>query len=172
MSIIHEALKKAGEPMVTEAPQTAADNRSGFRPELLRKKSRSNWGPFVAMLVLVLVGAPVFMPMLSNRSKANSEISVGSPLSASAGNMKHQFAIEEAPIPMMPAASLKLGGARAPRFSLNGIVYAPEDSYALINGKVIRVGDHVGDATLTQVTPNEAVLDLRGEKIVLPADAS
>ena len=169
MSIIHEALKKAGEPMMTETPQTTPESKPGFRPELLKKKSRGNWGPFITTLVLVLVGTPIFVPMINRHGKPNDEISVGSPLPTSSSNVKRQFAIEEAALPMMPNVSKF--GAPMPRFSLSGLVYSPEDSYALINGKVVRIGERVGNATLAQVTPNEAVLDLRGEKIVLRANA-
>ena len=168
MSMIHEALKKAGQPMMAEEPQNTSETKSGFRPELLRKKPRSPWGPFIALLVLVLVGAPVFAPLIHHSDKTNGEISAGLPLSASSGSMKRQFAIEETVLPVMPNA-WKTPARHLPNFSLSGLVYSPEDSYGLINGKVVRVGEHVGDATLTQVTPNEAVLDYRGEKIVLSA---
>ena len=171
MSIIHEALKKTGQPVITESQKNTPGTKPGFRPELLRKKPRSQWGPFMATVVLVLIGAPVLAPMLSAPRGTNAvrEISAGSALSTS-GNMKRQFAIEEAPIPMLPNFS-RPGAVKSPRFALSGLVYSNEDSYCLINGKVVRVGERVGDATLVQVTPNAAVLDYRGEKIVLAADA-
>lgn len=173
MSVIHEALKKSGQPIMTETPRNAQESRPGFRPELLRKKPRSNWGPFVGLVVLVLVGAPVIAPLLDTPSGSNPvrEISAGSPFSASS-NMKRQFAIEEAPLPAMPALSKARPGGRMPLFSLTGLVYSNTDSYCLINGQVVRVGDRVGDAVLSQVTPEGAVLDYRGEKIVLLADGT
>ncbi len=164
MSIIHEALKKAGEPVMTESKKSG--DKSEFRPEFIRKKQRSALGPLVAVLVLIIVGMPVFAPLL-NKKGSEREVSMGSPL-ASLGRVNQQFGIEEAPLPAMPAP-VKLAPARVGKFSMSGLIYSTGESYALINGTVVRVGERVGDATVVEITPNEAVLDKNGEKIVLSA---
>ncbi len=152
MSIINEALKKTGQSVAHEP-----------RPELLRKRSRVNWGPFFVMGILALVTAPILAPWFSRPYKTTqAALQVPSGTTVGAGQMRGQFAIEETSLAMAPV----------PNFALSGLVYSKADSYCLINGKVLKIGDQVGGATLSQVTPNEAVLNYRGEKIVLPASAA
>lgn len=162
MSIINEALKKAGQPILAD------------RPEFSRRKTRMNWGPIFIMGILLLITTPILAPMLNSPYKTGSvkEVSLGSALPGASVQMKKQFSIEEAPAPMLagPPSTSRTGWM--PNFSLSGLVYSKTDSYCLINGKVVRVGETIGDATLVEVTPSGAVLDYRGEKIVLPANAA
>ncbi len=170
MSIINEALKKAGQPIVgekksyEEQKNLSHEPKSKFRVELLRKKAPVNWGPVVIMGLLALITAPIIAPLFNSpyKSSAQKLPPGGIAAEASFGPVSKQFAIEESPI----------STTAVPNFSLNGLVYSNTDSYCLINGKVMRVGDQVNGATLSQVTPNQAVLDYRGEKIVLPASAA
>ena len=174
MSIINEALKKTGQPIIAEAQKTAQETKSGFRPELLRKKSRMNWGPVFMIGVLTLITMPILTPLFYNPYKTTPirEVSIGSALAIPNSRMSGQFAIEEMPIAMTHRSAAIPPVELLPNFSLNGLVYSKTDSYCLINGKVMRVGDRVGGATLSQVTPNKAVLDYHGEKVVLPANAA
>ena len=171
MSIINEALKKTTQPIMTETQKTTQETR----PELLRRKTRMNWGPIFVIGVLVLITAPILTPLFYSPYKTTSpikEIPIGSVLAASNSRMSGQFAVEEAPIATTSRLAAAPSTGPLSNFSLNGLVYSKTDSYCLINGKVMRIGDRVGGATLLQVTPNEAVLDYRGEKIVLPANAA
>ena len=161
MSIINDALKKAGQPIYAET------KKSGFQPELLKKKGRINWGPLFVAAVLVLVTAPILAPIVKDLSLTSPEQAPELPTTI----MKKQFAVEEVPTP--PAIERPaLMGVRIPRFSLNGLIYSEGGSYCLINGKVVKAGETVSGATLVRVTPTEAVLDYLGEKIVLTADAA
>ena len=154
MSIINEALKKAGQPILAD------------HPELRKKKSRVNWGPIFVIGVLALITAPLLAPWFNSPYKT-TQMDKKTPklpaLETSNSRMSGQFAVEESPIAIGPSL---------PNFSLSGLVYSKTDSYCLINGKVMRIGDQVGGATLSEVTPREVVLDYRGEKVVLPANAA
>ena len=75
---------------------------------------------------------------------------------------KAQFTIEEAPFTMNASLYPR------PNLLLSGLVFqTPQDSYCIINDKIVKVGDSIDGARLNRVTPNEAVLDFHGEKIVL-----
>ena len=156
MSVIHEALKKTGQPVE-------------FRPPLFLKKKKSiNWGPFFVVSVLVLIVSPILAPIF--RSPYHNEVLPSKPSEITDSNRKAQFAVEETPIAAVlppPAAVTSI----LPNFDLNGLVYSHSDSYCLINGKVVKVGEQVNGATLVKVTPSEAVLNYRGQEIVLPAAA-
>ena len=154
MSIINEALKKAGQPIITE--------RSEFR----KKKTRMNWGPVFVMGVLALITTPLLAPLFNapyKTAQAGKKSPAFTMPETSSGRVSGQFAVEEAPL---------AAGPSMPNFSLSGLVYSKTDSYCLINGKVMRIGDQIGGATLSEVTPREVVLNYRGEKVVLPASAA
>ena len=156
MSVIHEALKKTGQPVE-------------FHPQLFLKKKKSiNWGPFFVMSVLVLIVSPILAPIFRNPYRNESLPS--RPSENKGSYMKAQFAVEETPIAAAVSPVAEPTHA-LPNFNLNGLVYAHNDSYCLINGKVIKVGETVGGATLVKVTPNEAELNYQGQDIVLPASA-
>ena len=147
MSMIHEALKKTGQTVVSEIK-----NKSN------EKRPHAHWGPTLLIAILVFVALPFLSPWFVSRK--TDVIQTPSP------NMKNQFAVEEIPmIPPRPDSGI-------PRFVLSGLVYSSGGSYCLINGKVLKVGETVSGATLVSVTPSEAVLDLDGKTIVLPAGSS
>ena len=158
MSIIHDALKKTNQPIVTQT------KKEPFRPELLKGKSRVNWGPLLVVAILTLITAPILAPVFHDLSPTPA-----APASrGNSANMKAQFAIEEAPIaPVLRPATASGGPAQ---FALTGLIYSPEGSYCLINGKVVKAGELVSGAKLVSVTANEAILDYRGERIILPAN--
>ena len=55
MSIINEALKKAGQA-----------SKIGLGIEMERKKSRMNWGPIFVLLVLFFITGPIIAPIFSS----------------------------------------------------------------------------------------------------------
>ena len=182
MSIINEALKKAQrEPAPAAAPAAPIVHnlrlKTEFREDLLGKKARINWGPAFVILVLLLIVGPILAPIFStpfkvatptNPSPAPRElVSVGSvvpqtPLHSPA--MHSQFAIEE-----MPAAPVFQG--MRPELTLSGIVFSEKESYCLINGKVLRLGETISGAEVRQITSNQVVLNSGGENITLTTNA-
>lgn len=69
---------------------------------------------------------------------------------------------ERLPDPTEPPASLDLKAVAqaAPRAEpvLQAVQREGMRFYALVDGRSVRVGDRVGDATVVQITPNEVVL--------------
>lgn len=182
MSIINEALKKAGQTVVPTSikkESSPIDIKSGFRPELIRKRKQMNWGPLFVLAVLALITAPIVAPLFHNPYKNTGatysavDIAELPAMKVSNSNMKAQFGMEETaintPLRSLPSSPSAISRS-VPNFSLNGIVYSSAESYCLINGKVIKTGEKIGGATLVKVTPNEAILDYEGEKVVLTAN--
>lgn len=153
MSIINEALKKAGQPILTEIK----DARKGPRA--------MNWGPVFVIGVLLVIGAPILTPILrDSRSSDGSARQTAVGPEVSHPEVRRQFGVEETALP-------RTAQGMGPRFAMSGLVFSNETSYCLINGKVLKVGDAVGEARLVRITPDSAVLEYRGQQIVLPASA-
>ena len=165
MSVINEALKKANRTPGTGSPA---------KPEVLlqravpaKRNSPINWGPIFVMAVLLLIVSPIVVPLF------RSPYSNAAGGAYTQGNMRAQFAVEEVPIPVPPLAALPAQTAVSstpPNFWLNGLVYSDKDSYCLINGKIVKLGETVGGATLIKVTPSQAVLRYEGRDIMLAAN--
>ncbi len=175
MSVINEALKKSGQPVVAETQKNTQETKSEFRSQLLKKKTRVPWGAIFVVSLLALLTTPIWSTLFYGSNKTSvktKEISGRSALEVSSGRMSGQFAVEESAIAPASRPMTAPWGAQIPNFSLNGLVYSKTDSYCLINGKIMRIGDRIGEATLSQVTPNEVILDYRGKKIILPANAA
>ncbi len=190
MSIINEALKKAGRE---KGDLSSSQGRpsvktgvsiEGFSIEIERKKSKMNWGPIFVLLVLFLITGPIIAPIFSSPFKGggllgNTTAAETAPdlktnpgtqiasLPASAGsiNRKAQFGIEEASV--FQSLTQQPHIIQTPYLKLSGIVYSSNASYCIINNKIIRIGEDVQGAKLTRVTPKEAILDYQGEKVIL-----
>jgi thioredoxin-related protein len=57
-----------------------------------------------------------------------------------------------------------------PDFTLNGILYDPQEPRALVNNAVVKVGDTVDGAEVTMITQKEVELSYEGRAIVLDLD--
>ncbi|MEK7774613.1 MAG: hypothetical protein AAB305_01865 [Candidatus Zixiibacteriota bacterium] len=57
--------------------------------------------------------------------------------------------------------------AASPQWNLSGIVYSPTDPLAIINGKMVRVGDAVDNAKVTKIEKKNVTLDYGGSSITL-----
>lgn len=73
-----------------------------------------------------------------------------------------QFLIEELPKAAAPPPEMV---ALRPRLHLSGIMVSPDDSYCVINGSVVRVGDVVGGARVIMIHRSKVVVKL-GEEII------
>jgi len=51
------------------------------------------------------------------------------------------------------------------KIDIQGVVWSPEGSVAVVEGKPRRVGDSVGEATIAEIRPGEVVFILRGVRI-------
>ena len=48
---------------------------------------------------------------------------------------------------------------------LQSILVSPQRRLAVISGRTVRVGDHVGDAVVTEILPYEVVLQRNGQEV-------
>jgi type II secretory pathway component PulC len=55
----------------------------------------------------------------------------------------------------------------SPQWNLSGIVYSPKDPLAIINGKMVRVGDIIEDAKVTKIEKKKVTLDYSGSSMTL-----
>ena len=186
MSIINEALKKATREK--EAGFSPRDNelaRRNIEIAFQRKKPRLNWGPIFILLVLALITGPIVAPLFSTPFKT-AAYSTGSLSPQSAAQnvparpatdlakavvnsepsvaRKAQFAVEESPL---FGNSQTHALWRMPSLNLSGIVYSPEESYCIINNKIVKAGDTVQGAKLLSVLRNRVTLDYQGKAVSL-----
>ena len=184
MSIINEALKKAvREKGVSHS--VAADEatvRRHIELEFSPKKSKFNWGPIFILLVLVLISGPIVAPLFSTPSH---NVSLGTPINhtitqnisattntdlASASfndngaNRKAQFAVEESPLFQGQSPVII---SRIPDLNLSGIVYSAQQSYCIINNRIVKTGDTIQGAKLVNVSQNTVTLDYQGKEMML-----
>ena len=157
MSVIHDALKKIGEPVIKQSRNIPV------QPKKIADRRRKS---FVFPVIVLVAAGSIFGVRLLGQGPATTP----RPVSALG-----QFSIEETPVPA-PAAShspLMLlqpvqNKNRAP-FVLSGIVAAGPDSYCLVNGVVLKQGQNIGGATVESITSEKVTLDFQGKKIELAA---
>ena len=165
MSIINDALKKAQKQDNQPKSTPAAEGRPGVEvQQYQKKKSDVNWGPFFVLAVLLLITGPIVAPLFSSPFRNQSHTSLNAPQdlkTQAVDARKAQFGIEEAPANMMPLMAI-------PNLAVTGIVYSDQDSYCIINGKILKVGDKIQGAKLVDVTPMSVTLEYHGERLTLP----
>lgn len=165
MSIIHEAMKKTGQPASQpekqKQPHTILEKKPAYAPKVEvsrpeRVRSSANWGPLLVLVVCFLAAGPLLAPHFLKPSA----------LPAPA----RQFAVEEAPLPVAAVGKRmpSLAFTKREAFTLSGVVYSQKESYCLINGLVLRVGEQIGGATVQKITPDEVVLDVSGRTLTIP----
>lgn len=186
MSIINEALKKAiREKEVGFSPQDHKLARRNIEIAFQRKKPSLNWGPIFILLVLVLITGPIVAPLFSTPFKIAAYSASNLSPQAVAQNVpvrpamdlaktvvssepsaarKAQFAVEESPF---FGNSKTQALQQMPSLNLSGIVYSPEESYCIINNKIIKKGDTVQGAKLLSVSHNRVTLDYQGKAVSL-----
>jgi hypothetical protein len=54
-----------------------------------------------------------------------------------------------------------------PDLQLQGLIYNGENSTAVINGRTLRVGRHIGEVKLVAIAANTVTVELSGEQRVL-----
>lgn len=171
MSIINEALKKAGREKAQadgyKIDVGVEDARKNLNHEFRRRTDGANWGPLFILVVLVLVTAPLVAPTVGGwmRQWPSSTSSVEL-ASAPASTKQAQFTIEEAPL-FSPAASVPTFVARS-GFNVSGVMVSPSGSYGIINDQVVRPGERIDGAKLVEITPDKVVLEIDGQMKEIP----
>ena len=176
MSIIHEALKKAGQQVIADNGRSRAVRPSPAPqapayPPIEQPRSRTThagWVPFLVLGVLASVAAPLVAPRFFHTAPALE------PRTVSAGrevapDLRAQFGVEEtpavAPWPILPRPAQTV--PQVP-YRLTGVVYSKAASYCLLNKKVLMEGEQVDGAIVESITPKQVILNAGGEKITVP----
>lgn len=159
----------AGQAGAVAAAPAAISAPAGNRPievHLERGKHGMNWGPIFVVLVLLLITGPILVPLFATPFKraaqdtAPQQRLAAKPAAIAENETRQtQFAIEEMPLPFVQLPSL----------NLSGVVYAPnEDSYAIINDKIVKSGESVGGAKVVRVSADKVTLMYQGQVVDLP----
>lgn len=173
MSIINEALKKAGkEKEYTHSVPVLQVIKSAPEMGAPAKKPSFNWGPLFVILVLLLITGPIVAPLFSTPFKRGELIhsefmvsqqkEVSAPVPASTPAPR-QFLIEESPL-FQSAVPLP---ANPPALNLSGIMRSPSDAYCIINNKIVKMGESIEGARLIRVESDHVVLDFKGREITV-----
>jgi hypothetical protein len=152
MSIIHDALKKAGE-----------DKAAGPKVEIRRaaKAGGFNAGLLFVVTTLLIVGALTLAPLSKTARYGKQPAPLGitpnavTVLQPSSSGVSGQFGIEEISRSATP-------------FMLSGIVVGSGRAYGIINNRIVEPGQKVGGATVRAITDREVTLDYNGQTLLLP----
>ena len=184
MSLIEESLRRQEDPTIKKATvqpasgaratQTAeappaAKPAQAWAPTRPVQSSSSAEGIRISSLLLVAAMALVAVAgwkvwaardqWLPARSSAEQPAQATSPLVKTPAAPVSQAA-------SAPAPRSRERDSRAP--ILQGVVLGGESPYALINGGIFRVGDALGDATISGIEPRHVILDRKdGSRISL-----
>ena len=155
MSIIYDALKKvekSGEPALKDSKPTPAP-----------KNKIRNYLIYILFLTLGLFASRIFFTYL-NRQPSQAK---------PAKQTKTISPVNNTPKPPPPQQTQPLPAAvntevpAKPTFILNGIFSSGEESYALINNQIVKLGDKISGAVIKKISPEEVLLDSEGSEIRL-----
>ncbi len=151
MSIIYDALKK-----VEESKEVEASLKNG-------RLKHSNLKYYVAYFIVVVLGVAVARIIFSFSLKA-----VSLPAAVSSFNPANKPPEEKtvltsvlAPDPqavIAPVVEEPKKIARYEKFVLSGIFYSDQDSYAVVNNRVVKAGDAVDEATVAKINADNVLL--------------
>lgn len=174
MSVIEEALRRAQDPILSEAegsPATPPPSRAGAsreRPLVLAHSTPgpdvsplSRWArPFpsralVAALTIGGIAAVLIIGGTAWRRMSSTPHPMPPPASASTVDEARPT---RAPSSVVPATAERGATASRQAFLLTGVAEGNGEPYALINERIVRVGEAVGDATLVRVANGSVTL--------------
>lgn len=186
MSIIHSALKKAeleqqkkNEPCAISVDEIIALAEKGVspkplappKPSILKRRS-SILGPVSIMGAVVLVALLWFLISLTARASKNfgntpplTRKTVAS-LPSTPPPIAHPSPLQQA---VKPIQSLFVT-SETRDFHLSGIVSRGGKATAMINDKLVDVGDSVKDAKVVSITEKTVILERGGKNLVVHLD--
>lgn len=162
MSIIYDALKKVEKNNDISTPSDS-------------KKAQAPKGNFILLFILsVLViifgcfaGNQFFNFISKNQSNAGlsgnaaqiiSKAQVPALAQVQGSSVSPDLPVKTTP-PSEAGSSLKpkeeIKKTQPPELSIEGIMYSPESSFALINKRIVKVGDKVSGAAVVRITKSE-----------------
>lgn len=160
MSIINEAIKKARKQSAIgdiNAGEGSTRGRISITPSFRPSEIRWTMIAVVSLVITVsLLGSLILYKHLNR-----PDIVVPPPLPGSTAiTPSPEAAVQPRAVP--PAAK------RNTTWELNGIVYEPQDKWAIINDRIVREGDFVGDGKLAVIEKDFVKIERPdGEKVIL-----
>jgi hypothetical protein len=152
MSIIYDALKKV--------EGTTADLKERKHEDKPKTKNKNH---YLIYAFVVVAGLAIANFAFSYFSK--SALTIPEAKTTPEAPAKTIAAVpEQKEIAVEKIEIKKLGNSD---FSLNGIFFSEDDTYALVNNQVVKIGDSVNGATVKDITVNTVVLGLGDEELTL-----
>jgi len=152
MSIINEALKK-----------TEQSIHKNSIPEIPKSATK----PYIIYILILIAGL-----FLSNfvfvllRHKTETAVTVKKSPDLTDQPVKEIKTIPPISV-VTPGPTLEENKTPQANFVLSGIFFSDNDSYALVNNKIVRENDSVDGATVKTITANTVELDSKGLLITL-----
>lgn len=161
MSIIYDALKKVQKNITSESI-----------PRLdtaLSVKARHKTNPILILILLVCLVLTLanfsylFFKHYQNIKSVKKELppvelkTIPAPAAKETG----QTPVTNVEQPVAPIAPAE------PELALNGVFFEQGDGYALINNKIVQVGDQINHAKVKEITLNGVELEFEGKSIKL-----
>ncbi|MGA2774772.1 MAG: hypothetical protein ABSE81_01765 [Candidatus Omnitrophota bacterium] len=158
MSIIYDALKK-----VEQSGTPLLKNKSDKEITVPKNKVKRYLiyilfmalGLFFANILLSYLGPALTKVKAVNETKSN----------LTQNKLPIQPPVQQTLPP--PAIIEKPAPPPKPTLALNGIFFSGEESYALINNQIVKVGDKISGAVIKKISSDEVLLNFEGSEIKL-----
>jgi hypothetical protein len=157
MSIVHDALKKiqaSGKISFEAKPDKVYKPKFKFKTYL----------PYILVVCFGFFIASVFFGLsrpLLRRYLQPSKISKNT-VPVNPPQPQENPALE-----IIPTAPKEAREEPQGRFVLNGVFFSEDEGYALINNRILKMGDTIGGATVVGISKEEVELDSKGSIIKL-----
>jgi len=171
MSIIYDALKKTEKSINTH--NTDPQVEAALKKKRIKNKIKTSFLYLLAIGVGLFAGNLFFVSLSKSKilTKAHPEPKssvkkiafVSHQPEALSVKPKEASLVENLPILSSPKKSSHQS------FVLNGLFFSQNEGYALINNRVVKVGDSVGGAVVKKIELEEVELEQEGSKIKLSA---
>jgi len=161
MSIIYDALKKV-EATAANEPKTE-----------IKKSAKPKTNTFLLYVLIICLGlfiANILYGLISKKT----------PLKITGLATKTQSSVDKKELVSQPSGKTPVpeintsvgNGIETPKepppsFVLNGVFFSGAEGYALINNRIVKKGDKIDGATVTQIFLDEVELDFGGSTIKL-----
>ena len=156
MSIIHDALKKT-EGALSSSQDNPPEIPSPEVASYLKKRRRIRRTEWVIFFFLaVILGLYIGNIPFDLVGKANNLIQ-NFGFTSSAGKKQASPKVPQKTTPLLSGAK-----KQSDEMVLNGIFFSKDESYAVINNRIVKVGEMVNNAIVREINEDEVKLEDRG----------
>jgi len=151
MSIIYDALKKSGDNPDRERKAVLSPDAEPPAPPK-PKKGFDKKKLFIPVVFLAIVGFFAYQMIFTKKAPGKHSHSKHASAAKSSSGTKHE-ASRPAPAPVVKNYF---------SLTLEGIIFDETKPIAIINGKVVKPGDTIDDATVEKITATKVILRKNG----------